>query len=263
MWGTMLHWHLAPQLRVQGLELSPLDVRGRGRCLHGVPPLCCGRRWPQPLAARTLQLPVRASLPCSGMRTRCAEGRSPPLLLLSVPSGPGAVAIPARSRCSVPSPARGVPSHRPRLLGVCLSVWRLSCSPCLFAAWRCVGSAGPVESSLQGPHCSWVMRVSSRQGRAAEGPAHDRPGFWHQRVFALPDKAHILLPHQQHPSPDGSRRVLARTRGQGEHPLSSAGARGLSVAARAGSAWASEHLPCGVSVVGILGVFLSNIWGGP
>lgn len=53
------------------------------------------------------------------------------------------------------------------------------------------------------------------QERAAEGPAGDRPGVWHQRVLAAPDQAHLLLPHQQHGGPDGARRVLARARGQG------------------------------------------------
>ena len=61
-----------------------------------------------------------------------------------------------------------------------------------------------------------MTRVSSRQGCAAEGPAGDRPGIWHQCIFAAPDKAHLLFPHQQHGGPDGSRRILARARGQGE-----------------------------------------------
>lgn len=61
-----------------------------------------------------------------------------------------------------------------------------------------------------------MTRVSPPQGREAEGPARDRPGLRHQRVLAIPDEAHVLLPHQQHGGPDGSRRVLARPRGQGE-----------------------------------------------
>lgn len=51
--GTL---HLAPQLRVQGLQPSPLDVAGRGWCLHGVSPLCCGRRRPRPLTTHTVAL---------------------------------------------------------------------------------------------------------------------------------------------------------------------------------------------------------------
>lgn len=53
-WGGTLH--LAPQLRVQGLQPSPLDVAGRGWCLHGVSPLCCGRRRPRPLTTHTVAL---------------------------------------------------------------------------------------------------------------------------------------------------------------------------------------------------------------
>ncbi|XP_047613679.1 2-oxoglutarate and iron-dependent oxygenase domain-containing protein 3 isoform X2 [Phacochoerus africanus] len=58
--------------------------------------------------------------------------------------------------------------------------------------------------------------LEPQQERAAEGPAGDRPGVWHQRVLAAPDQAHLLLPHQQHGGPDGARRVLARARGQGD-----------------------------------------------
>ena len=218
-------WHLATRPRVWGWEPRPLDVPGRGWCLRGQHPSAAAgmARAPDHAWCSSQTGPRSSSGPLSGARAPCAEGRSP-RSSLSVPAdGAPALGHAPRNRSS-----GFLALHTMRLhtcvgrMYVCPSCcFPTAVSLCSVVLPRLRGARG--ESSPLRLRCSWVTPASSLQGCAAEGPAHDRPGFWHQCIFAAPDQAHVLLPHQQHPSPDGTRRVLARARGQGGHPLSSMG----------------------------------------